>query len=339
MPQENFPFIIKTTDSTYTVNTPGDLLNLPDSIKALAPAPPAAEKIVFTEEQLRKMNEPSYQVSPFFMMVALVIFAVVIYKSIQARKQEEAEERMAAENEEPAGAYIPQCLVYKGEDFRFTAEEIHTICSRYNPFYNKLNERKQTVFINRLQQFMFRKDFYIMSSQAYKEMPILVGAAAIQISFGLDEYLFPYFTHIIIHPEEYIAWDPLRVLVGNVQGRSISLSWKHFLEDYENPADGKNVGLHEMAHALQVQHLFKNYGYSSDFKEEYEHYDKIDDEVLLAEKASSSALFDENALKNPNEFWATSVELFFEKPRQLKALYPRLYKSICLVLNQDAAAL
>ena len=50
MPQENFPFIIKTTDSTYTVNTPGDLLNLPDSIKALAPAPPPAEKIVFTEE-------------------------------------------------------------------------------------------------------------------------------------------------------------------------------------------------------------------------------------------------------------------------------------------------
>lgn len=336
MPQENFPFTIITTDSTYTINAPGDLENLPDSLKAFVQLPGAGNKVVFTEEELRKMNEPSYQVSPLFMMGALVIFAIAIYKSIQARAQEEKD--IAAESE-AAGAYIPQCLVYKGAELKFTGEEIHAVCSRYNPFYNKLNERKQNVFINRLQQFMCKKDFYIMSPEAYKEMPILVSATAIQISYGLDEYLFPYFTHIIIHPEEYIAWDPLRVLVGNVQGRSIALSWKHFLEDYKNPTDGKNVGLHEMAHALQVQHLFKNYGYNSNFREDYEHYDKIDDEVLLAEKTNSSTLFDENALRNPDEFWATCVELFFEKPLQLQAWYPHLYKSICMVLNQDTAAM
>ena len=111
------------------------------------------------------------------------------------------------------------------------------------------------------------------------------------------------------------------------------------MEDYLNPADGKNVGLHEMAHALQVQHLFREEGYRNEFKKDYEHYDSIDDDILLAERTTSTKLFDENALSHPNEFWATSVELFFEKPHQLKQQYPQLYNSICIVLNQDTAAM
>ena len=115
-------------------------------------------------------------------------------------------------------------------------------------------------------------------------MPILISASAVQITFGLKDFLLPYFSNIIIHPEEYFAYDPFRILVGNVQGHSISLSWKHFLLDYQNPTDGKNVGLHEMAHALQVQYLFRNPKRSNTFKEDYEHYDRIDDDVLNTQR-------------------------------------------------------
>lgn len=339
MPQDNFPITIATAETTYTVNSAEELQALPDSVKALIPPPATPQQVVFTEEELKAMSKPRYEVSPEFMIGALILFGLILYKARQALRQieeeQEAEEKTAMASADPA----PQCLIYRGEELAFSTEEVKRICGRFNPFFNKLDERKQLVFINRLGEFMFSKDFYIMSSHGYKEMPILVSAAAIQISFGLDDYLFPYFSRIIIHPEEYIALDPIRVLVGNVQGRNITLSWKHFLEDYKNPTDGKNVGLHEMAHALQVQHLFQNHGFRNEFKKEYEYYDKIDDEVLLAESTRSSELFDENALSNPNEFWATCVELFFEKPRELKEQYPRLYKSLCLVLNQDTAAM
>lgn len=329
MPQENYPYTVTTPDSVYIIKSDDDFFFLADSIKQLVPV-----------ELLPGANKP-YEISPEFLLGALILFVLIVYKAIQAKGQfeEESAAQREEESQQTVEAYVPHCLIYKGDDLEFDTEEVRGICTRYNPFFNKLNEREQNVFINRLGQFMFSKDFYIISSKGYKEMPVLISAAAIQISFGLDEYLFPYFSRIIIHPEEYIAWDPIRILVGNVQGRSITLSWKHFLEDYQNPADGKNVGLHEMAHALQVQHLFKSHGYQSEFKDGYEHYDKIDDEVLFAERSKSSKLFDENALSNPNEFWATSVELFFEKPLQLNEQYPRLYKSISLVLNLDTAAM
>jgi len=227
--------------------------------------------------------------------------------------------------------------LYKGQEFSFTREDLHFVCTKYNPYYASLNQGKKDVFLNRVSDFIHQKDFYIVGGDAYREMPILVSAAAIQISLGLQEYHYPHFLNIIIHPQEYIGYDPLRILIGNVQGDSITLSWKHFLDDYQNPTDGKNVGLHEMAHALQVQYLFNTYPYRrrNEFSTDYEHYDKIDDDVLQTEKLNSNSLFDSNALGDPNEFWATCVELFFEKPEELSVKHPRLYMSIVMVLNQD----
>lgn len=326
MPQEIYPYNVVTPDSIYVIESDEVFMALPDSIKQLVPV-----------QYIPQQNQP-YEVSPEFMIGALILFGIILFKAREALKQIELERIITERIEQKEAEYhAPQCLIYKGEELEFTTAEVHAVCSKYNSFYAKLNEEDQARFIERLGQFMYYKDFYIMSPKGFKEMPILVSAAAIQISFGLPEFHFTHFTRIIIHPEEYIAYEPLRILVGNVQGRSITLSWKHFLEDYENPADGKNVGLHEMAHALQVQYLFENYGYRSEFKNEYEHYDKIDDLVLQAERTKSSSLFDQNALSNANEFWATSVELFFEKPNQLKEVYPQLYNSISMVLNQDTA--
>ncbi|MFT3979082.1 MAG: zinc-dependent peptidase [Ferruginibacter sp.] len=234
---------------------------------------------------------------------------------------------------------LPSYHLYRGKDLEFSDTVLHHVCEKYNPYFRALSSDKKWLFLERLRHFLSLKDFYVVGGDAYKEMPILISAAATQISFGLQEYHFPHFSSIIIHPQEYIAYDPLRILIGNVQGSSITLSWKHFLEDYQNPSDGKNVGLHEMAHALQVQYLFQNYGYRNEFSTDYVHYDRIDDEVLLSEKSNHSSLFDDNALSNPNEFWATSVELFFERSREFYARHPRLYLSIVMVLNQDPITL
>ncbi len=38
---------------------------------------------------------------------------------------------------------------------------------------------------------------------------------------------------------------------------------------------------------------------------------------------------------NLQEFWAESVELFFEKPKDLNHHYPNVFKAMTLLLNQD----
>ncbi|MEQ1799759.1 MAG: zinc-dependent peptidase [Lacibacter sp.] len=323
MPQDTVPVLITFGDTSFLITSMEEYNRLPDSLRQ----PEVLEQIQYYYAQNKQQEAEDYPVLPFlFVFIMMFLF----WKLIRSAKQEM--------NESTADEIITKqpnsCLTYNGAELYFAAREIESVCLKYNPYFKNLSPEKQSVFIERVQQFIRNKVFYIHSSIGYKEMPILISAAAIQITFGLEEYLLPHFSNIIVHEEEYFGLNPLRVLVGNVQGNSISLSWKHFLEDYQNPTDGKNVGLHEMAHALQVQFLFQNSWKRSEFKEDFDHYDRIDDEILNTEKISPSKLFNENALSNKNEFWATSVELFFEKPEALKQFYPKLYSGISAVLNQ-----
>ncbi len=348
MPRDSVPIILHHKDSAFTVYSLEEYNQLPDSLKGSAEQQYHVDSVYNALQYINPptaVKEDDSSGEAGFSIVMIVVFGIIgfnIYRLIRQLIKEQNNPVNAATFEaddgnepEPAVRY----LIYKGDELKFSDEELHSVCKKYNPYFQKLNADKQTMFVERVQEFIHSKDFYICSPKGYKEMPILISASAVQITFGLKDFLLPHFSNIIIHPEEYFAYDPFRILVGNVQGHSISLSWKHFLQDYQNPTDGKNVGLHEMAHALQVQYLFRNPKRSNTFKEDYEHYDRIDDDVLNAEKTNGKRLFDENALRNKNEFWATSVELFFEKPIELKTQYPDLYESLRIVLNQDTAAL
>ncbi len=237
--------------------------------------------------------------------------------------------------EEAPHSFAPPYLMYVGKKLNFSNEVLETVVAKYNPFFSSLNGMNKTRFIQRLQKFIAAKTFVIYDTHGYREMPILISATAIQITFGLEKYLLERFPVIAVHPEEYIKTDPLRVLMGNVQGNTITLSWKHFLTDYSHPTDGKNVGLHEMAHALQLQNMLPGKKTDHEFLEDFESYDRKGTDWLISEQLNANTMFDSYALRNKDEFWAASIELFFERPAELKSRYPQLYASICDVLNQD----
>ncbi|RXK62657.1 hypothetical protein ESA94_06575 [Lacibacter luteus] len=334
MPQDPTPIVLTFKDSSYTIYSLEEYDLLPDSVKG---GPEERRLIESSFKSSTETGENGFSFA-FFWFIGVMI--LIIYRVVKDLKKEQYRDStpLAYDADYTDNSSSTSCYVYKGKELHFSTDELHKVCDKYNPYYNKLSANNQQLFIERLKKFIRSKDFYIYAPVAYKEMPILISASAVQITFGLDDYLLPHFSTVVIHPEEYFAYEPLRVLVGNVQDNIITLSWKHFLQDYQNPSDGKNVGLHEMAHALQVQYLFRKPNRMNDFKEDYEHYDRLDDEVQQSERLKSNRLFDDNALKNKNEFWATSVELFFERPVLLKLQYPKLYDAICVVLNQDPLA-
>ncbi len=332
MPQDTLTYAVTDGDTVYIINSPDDLTA--KEIKKLPPEIQESIRKSFSEKKEVEGSQNDYSFFAVGLFVFLIAASLIqIIKVWSGKPVSFSDNEFEGVNNQPATG----CLQYAGRDLIFSNTEINRICLKYNSYYCNLSGEKKDTFIARLKKFLQTKTFYICSNQGYKEMPVLVSAAAIQITFGLDDFLLPYFENIVIHPQEYFGTNPLRILEGNVQGTSINLSWKHFLEDYQNPADGKNVGLHEMAHALQVQYLFNTGRDTNEFKEDFAYFDKVDDEIIKTEKNRLGSLFDSNALSNVNEFWATSVELFFEKPLDLKARHPELYKSICIVLNQGTA--
>jgi Mlc titration factor MtfA (ptsG expression regulator) len=229
--------------------------------------------------------------------------------------------------------YKPTYLVYKGKNLQLTLQEIEQSLTKYFPYYNNLNEALKVVFKKRLQQFIKNKIFIIHAKEGYKEMPILLSAAAIQITFGLENYMLSYFKYLQIHPEEYFAANSFRVLAGHVQGNSITIAFNQLLKGNQIANDGSNVGLHEMAHALYYQEIIINQTPHDSFDYLFEKVLEEGEEVYAFKHKNT--LFSDYAFKELQEFWAESVEIFFEKPQQMQQFFPELFEIICNLLQQN----
>ncbi len=231
-------------------------------------------------------------------------------------------------------------LIYRGWELDFPTQKLDSILTNRFPYYNTLPDTDKEKFLKRMRKFLSRKTFVIHDKSGFVEMPVLICATAIQISFGLKRYLLPHYEYIQIYPREFLRiTDSIVFLQGNVSGNSINISWKHFLHGFEFPNDGQHVGLHEMAHAYYFQNFETNHRADNAFIRCFPHFHEHGNKVFEEEKKEGKDLFTDYAMKNFHEFWAESVEVFFEKPLLLRAQYPQLYAALQQVLNQDPAAL
>jgi Mlc titration factor MtfA (ptsG expression regulator) len=224
-----------------------------------------------------------------------------------------------------------------GKKIRFSDEVLHFVLQKYSPFYAHLTIADQLKFRKRTKAFYRSKIFLIHQPNPLREMPILISGAAVQLSFGLPHFKLTAYKYICIHPDAYVGYNPLRILAGNVQGSSINMSWKHFLEDYQDYSNGVNLGLHEMAHALQMQYAYFYNREQGLFNEHLQLLDSLDEQVAQEERQLTNRLYSELALANMDEFWASSVELFFEKPKALQNKYPQVYHYLQHMLQQNPA--
>jgi MtfA peptidase len=333
----------QSTDSiTYKVNTydlhgglPADVKHiLVDSILPLLPENERNEirSILQLPAQLQHPKKIFDKADEVF-FIFLVVFAVILSYRAWKQKPVQADEPDSAHHKKSRLSFGP--LVYRGCDLDFGNEEITRVLEKHQPYYKKLTAEEQRRFVRRLKKYVFTKTFVIHDKSGFREMPILISAAAIQVSFGHVSYLMPDYLYIHIHPKEYIAADNLRILAGNVQGRHISLSWKHFLNGFIYPGDGENVGLHEMAHAMYSQTFLYKYEEDRAFKKAFPGFAITANKVYAKEQNVKRGIYSDYAKINFQEFWAESVEIFFEKPAVLYEHYPELYTDMSKVLNQD----
>ena len=209
------------------------------------------------------------------------------------------------------------------------------IISSYINYYNELSDSGKLRFLKRVHYFKTNKTFHYTGVEKKPEMPVLISAAAVQLTFGLRSYILPFFKNIYITADAYSTHAAEEMYIGHVSPDGIYLSWKHFLEGFQDNKDGVNVALHEMAHALQHQNFMKDYGIDKEFISDFSKYTRQTGPVFIQALLQRGSILRNYAFTNFQEFWAVSVEAFFEIPEELKKYLPQLYLAICDVLNQD----
>lgn len=225
--------------------------------------------------------------------------------------------------------------------YRELAETIrfyHTTINQYIPYYARLPNSGKLRFLKRVHYFKTSKTFHFTRMEARQEIPVLVSAAAVQLTFGLRSYHLPFFKNIYILPDAYLTKEFAELVVGHVSVEGIFISWKYFQQGFENDKDGVNTALHEMAHALRHQNQLKEFGIDKEFKTDFAKYTRQYGPVLIEALLNRRSFLRSYAFTNFEEFWAVSVEAFFELPDGLKKQLPKIYTALCELLNQDPLA-
>jgi Mlc titration factor MtfA (ptsG expression regulator) len=216
-----------------------------------------------------------------------------------------------------------------------TEVEYSAIIGQYIPYFNELTEPVKKRFLERTVHFRGIKEFNYIGMQEKKEIPVLISAAAVQITLGLDKYELPFFKHIYVTPDVYQETGRQEIFVGHVSPEGIYISWKYFLQGYRDNTDNVNVAIHEMAHALEHENFMDEPGADRDFRTDFAKFSSVSGPVLARAIVERRSYLRSYAFTNMQEFWAVSVEAFFENPSALKQNMPELYGTLCDVLNQD----
>ncbi len=208
---------------------------------------------------------------------------------------------------------------------------------KYNSYYQRLNASDKVIFEKRVQKFINKKQFIARGmNRVTDEMKALIAGAAIQLTFGHPSVYLEHFRRILVYPDGYYSQISKRYHKGEVNMAGlIVLSWKNFVKGQADYEDGRNLGLHEMAHALRLENIITNEEYRFLDKQAVNSWNKLALKEMKKTEEESSGFFRSYATTNSQEFFAVAVENFFEKSQEFHEKHPKLYGALVTMLNQD----
>lgn len=167
-------------------------------------------------------------------------------------------------------------------------------------------------------------------------MKVLISASAIQLTFGYPKVHLEWFRYILIYPDSFFSQANQQHHRGevNAKSKSIVLSWKHFVEGYLE-ADGRNLGLHEMAHALRLENRIRNSQYNFLDSSIMDEWERQATATMGEMRSGNETFFRSYGATDQEEFFAVAVENFFERPADFKQQHPYTYSTLCRLLRQD----
>ncbi|MGZ4048156.1 MAG: zinc-dependent peptidase [Bacteroidia bacterium] len=205
-------------------------------------------------------------------------------------------------------------------------------------YFKNLSSGSQEIFVSRLFQFMEAKDFIGREGLVITdEIKVLISASAIQLTFGLEDFTISHLHTINVFPKVFFSKFYNTSFKGlNTQNGVLSLSWNDFKEGYANENDKVNLGLHELAHALNIQ-VDEDESFDNHFSSYFTKWEVIAKNDFIDLKEGKNKFLRSYGGTNMHEFFAVCIESFFEAPLEFREALPHLYNFLMLMLNQDPA--
>jgi MtfA peptidase len=214
-------------------------------------------------------------------------------------------------------------------------EILHQFYTGRFSYYNLLDTKEKRKFLIRVINIHKRNELRIdlAVKNTKNEIEFLICAAFTQITFGYDDYEIETFNKIVVYPKTFYS----KLVNHEVKGLTIGTgyifySWEDFLDGYKIGNDKVNLALHELAHALYIDRF-----HDVDNPEWEEWTDKATIVLESLKNDTRIVFFRSYGKRNINEFWAVSVECFFEDPVNFKKEHPYLYTATSSILKQDMA--
>ncbi len=210
------------------------------------------------------------------------------------------------------------------------AQPLRLLLVKHNTYYNHLSVEEKLRFRQRMKLYMIANEYKPMGGgeAVPEDIKAFIAAAAIQVTFGQNDYLMAPFEHIIVypnlfpspqypehfHPSEIYAEDGVIMVSGNYLMQAVIQPKKIF-----------HIGLYEYAKIFMRTHL--NYTYPE--------RSTIDWETLEKVSGMSKAYLDKFMNLPEIDPLAVSIHHFFQFPAAFKQHLPDLYEQLSVCLNQD----
>jgi len=227
------------------------------------------------------------------------------------------------------------------------------LIQRHVVFFRRLSASDRAELLGHVQIFLAEKRFEGCGGFTITdEVRVTVAAQACLLLLHRKTDYFPELLTIIVYPLTYMVeekrqvgehlWEEGTVSRLGETGRrmgSLVLSWDAVKYGAADPSDGKNVVLHEFTHQLDFENHAadgmpglatreQQLAWAAVMRSEFA-------SLRAADESGIPTLLDTYGAKDPAEFFAVSVEAFFELPRALRARYPKLYEQLRNYFQQD----
>lgn len=222
------------------------------------------------------------------------------------------------------------------------------------PTWPRLPEGDREELEKLVQVFMAEKHFEGCGGLELNEeikVTIAAHACVLLLHRGSDD--FPRVVTILVYPSTYVATSAEAIGGGLVlegeeprlgeawKGGVVVLSWNEIRAMARGENSGRNLVLHEFAHQLDMEDggaegtpVLEGPRQYASWKRTFEwEFERL---RRLAEIGRYTVL-DKYGATNPAEFFAVTVEAFFEKSALLERRHPELYGELKSYFHQDPA--